>query len=109
MNILAEELSGFSTPVLVKAIRVLNYELVRRFMLAGMPKDPPEPPRGLSLRDTADWLGFRPDTLRHWLRHRRFRAHELLRKEGGRWRSTPLRIAHWRDAVEADRQRTFTD
>lgn len=64
---------------------------------------------GLSIRETAEWLGFKTGTLRHWLRHHHFRAHELLKKEGGRWRSTPRRIAHWRDAIEADRSSIFTD
>lgn len=63
--------------------------------------------RGISLQATAACLGFHPDTLRHWLRLHLFHAHDLLRKEGGRWRSSPHRIEHWRYAVEADRRKLF--
>lgn len=65
--------------------------------------------RGLSLKETAARLSFHPDTLRHWLRHHLFHAHDLLKKEGGRWRSTPHRVDQWRSAVEADRSQLFYD
>lgn len=42
--------------------------------------------------------------LSSWLR-----GGEALKKEGGRWRSTPHRIEQWRHAVEAGRRKLFYD
>lgn len=65
--------------------------------------------RGLTLRETAARLSFHPDTLHRWLRGHLFHAHDLLKKEGGRWRSSPHRIESWRHAVESDRRAIFYD
>ena len=60
--------------------------------------------RPLSLKETALRVFTSPGNLRDWSREDKYHARSLLVKRGGRLQSSPLRIARWRAALDADRR-----